>query len=118
MAVFTNAEGKEPSPPEHPYPPEAYASEQHQKAGFNRYIEQAGLLGIDLEHCQAPTRYVRGFKGLLACGEKPICVMVENKSRPQHDDKIAAMALCARCRDIMLRSHGPDYAKLTPLPLP
>jgi hypothetical protein len=120
MARFTNSHGHEPHPPIEAHPPQDFATPRHEKAGFNRYLEQAGLLGIDLEHCQAPTRKERGFPGVLQCNETPVCVMVENKGRAQHENRIAAMALCARCRDLLLRTHskdadGNDYCKITPI---
>jgi hypothetical protein len=113
MSTFTNIHGQEPTPPIEAYPPMEFASPRHEKAGFNRYLEQAGLLGLDLEKCQAPTRKVRGYSGMLSCDKPAVVVAVENNPRPE--GHIGAYALCADCRDMLLRMHGQDYAKMTPL---
>lgn len=76
-------------------------------------VERFGREAVDVKQCQAPS----GRAGLtpvrVRCARPATCVAVENN--PRHDGSIAAMALCDLCWKSVLASHGPDYAKVTPL---
>ncbi len=113
---YKNIHGQEQSPPEEPRKTgeDPFKSSRHPMAKYmGAHVEQAGLLALDVEHCQAPTRQERRSDIRLPCNRAPVCVMVENNPRP--DGRIGALALCEHCRDALLRTHGPDYGNLTPL---
>lgn len=116
MADFTNIHGQAQSTPEVADKPEAPSAQAHTFRGlrrFNRGVEQMGLVAVDLEHCQAPTNYSHHLAPRMPCGKAPVCVMVENKPRP--DGRVAAMSLCETCRDALLRRQGESYGKFTPI---
>ena len=110
--IFKNASGQEPSAPENPNSPDPYAGLRHRM--FNRYVEQAGFLPLDLARCQAPSVVdLRKPRWRGRCENAPTCVAVENA--PRENGKIAAMALCDHCRDIMILGKGKDWAEITSL---
>lgn len=110
--AYVNAHGQEPSPPEDPNAPDPHAA--HRGRMWNRYVEQAGHLPIDLNRCQAPTVTNNAHPRWRGQCENPAdFVMVENNPGP--DGRIAGMALCVHCKDRALLSHGPAYALFTPI---
>lgn len=112
---FLNTSGQEPSPPsEDENSPDPHAELRVLRPHmFNRYVEQVGFLPIDTETCQAPVVFSLLTEKRVRCANKAVCVMVENK--PRANGKIAAMSLCKIHKEIMLMSHGPDYAAFTTL---
>jgi len=112
---FLNASGQEPSPPsEDENSPDPHADLRVLRPHmFNRYVEQIGLLPIDLVTCQAPVVISLLSNKRGRCDNKAICVAVENK--PRANGKIAAMSLCQIHKEIMLASHGAGYAAFTTL---
>lgn len=112
--VFKNKHGQEPSPPLPGHtptlaPPEALPG-QVQIKGKNRFLQRMGHESPDLKQCQAPVQRVLGVHA--RCAMPAVSVMVENQPR---DGRICAMSLCEFHHNLVLRSHGPDYAAFTPL---
>lgn len=125
--IFTNVHGQEPSPalpPSVAEPPQTITFvDPHtghertvQKPRHPLIVERVGRDGIDLEQCQSPSgsQGVGGARIQTRCTNKPATsVIVENDPRP--DGSIGGMALCDLCCKRVLATHGPDYAKVTPL---
>lgn len=123
---YTNIHGQEPSPPlppvvgERPLAPRVTfidpMTKKEKTVTVKRHqliVQRVGREPIDTTRCQAPTMLAPNRHTRLRCTAPATCVIVENKPRP--GGAIGGMALCARCYDMVLRTQGKDYAKMTPL---
>lgn len=114
MTSFKNKHGQEPSTPMDPNAPDEFAA---MRVRFPHspgvYEERVGHIPLDLERCQAPVVVKLSLKNVPRdrCTNLASCVAVENVPRP--NGKIAAMSLCEFHRDVMVRTHGVDYAEFT-----
>lgn len=112
--TFTNDSGQEPSPAapaDWGTPTPAQIAAMPRLKMVNPLVARVGREGIDIERCQAPTKWDGHMR--LRCDRPATCVVVENAAR--QDGAIGGMALCAECYTIIRDSHGPAYAKMTPL---
>lgn len=130
MAIFTNANGEEPSPP---LPPQATTTPPRTVTFVDRItgktktvrvkqhpaiVERVGREPIDIRGCQmpsgrdatVPTRHRR-----MQCERAATGVMVENQKRG--DGTIGGAAVCDECWKAIIATQGANYAKLTPLTL-
>lgn len=128
MTTYVNAKGQSQSPHKTFAPTATFRVRQHKYTKPTPYVLTWGYGPIDTTQCQCPAKFKEHTTfhdtlfDLLRCDRPATTVAVENAPRASHileqlppEGHVVAYSCCDECREHILTSHGPDYAKFTPI---